>query len=79
MGFAGGLGGSVCFETGLRLPDTPQPILQPEIEGDVLSFEMADRGDGKLRMSLTLLGDGVAELRFPNATVRIKPIRFERK
>ena len=58
--------------------DTPAPILDPEIEGDTLSFEMADQGDGRIKLSLKILDDKVAELRFLNAPVRIKPIRFER-
>ena len=60
-------------------PDTPEPLLSPEIEGDTLSFEMADESDVHLKMSLKLVGDGAAELRFLNAPVEIKPIRFERK
>lgn len=60
-------------------PDTPEPILKPEIEGDTLHFEMADNSDSRLKMELKLVGEGQAELLFLNAPVHIKPIRFERK
>ena len=60
-------------------PDTPEPILEPSIEGDTLLFAMADHGDERIKLSLRVLEDGVAELRFLNAPVQIKPIRFERK
>src|SRR5215472_4904289 len=60
-------------------PDSLEPILHPEINGDTLSFEMADEGDTRLKLELKLVSTGQAELRFLNAPVRIKPIRFERK
>ena len=59
--------------------DTPAPILDPVIDGDTLSFEMSDDGDGRIKLTLTLTGDGVADLHFLNAPVEIKPIRFQRK
>lgn len=58
--------------------DEPSPILSPRIQGDKLSFENKD-GDDTLKLELTLTGEGRAELRFVDAPVKIKPVRFERR
>ena len=56
----------------------PSPILNAKIEGEKLSFEIKD-GDDTLKLELTLTGEGRSELRFVDAPVKIKPVRFERR
>lgn len=56
----------------------PSPILNAKIEGEKLSFEIKD-GDDTMKLELTLTGEGRSELRFVDAPVKIKPVRFERR
>jgi hypothetical protein len=61
-------------------PDKPEPLLNPKLSGDTLGFEMKDEGDDKpMKMEFRLTGQGQGELRFLDAPVEVKPIRFERK
>ena len=60
--------------------DKTDPILDPKIDGEKLSFAVKDEDGGEpLKFELKLTGDGKAELRFLNAPVTIKPIHFEKK
>jgi len=59
--------------------DAPSPLHEMKIVGDTLSFVEHDEGEKPLKMSLRLLSEGEAELRFVDAPIQIKPIRFERK
>ncbi len=59
-------------------PDAVSPILNPKLDGSILRFEEQD-GDDMLKLELTLTGDGKAELRIPDAPVRVKPIPFTRR
>jgi len=58
-------------------PDEPEPMLNPKIEGDTLSFEIKNE-DEVLKFEMKLVGEGQAELRILGAPVAIKPIRFKR-
>jgi hypothetical protein len=58
--------------------DTPEPMLNPKVQGDTLSFEGKDDND-VLKFEMKLVGDGKAELRILESPVPVKPIRFERK
>ena len=58
--------------------DKPEPMLNPKVQGDTLSFEGQDDND-VLKFEMKLVGDGKAELRILEAPVAIKPIPFERK
>ncbi len=58
--------------------DQPEPMLNPKLEGDILSFENKD-GDDVLKFEMKLVADGKAELRILDAPMPVKPIRFERK
>jgi hypothetical protein len=57
-------------------PDEPSPLLNPKIQGDILTFENKDDDVVKFEMKLT--GEGQAELRILEAPVRVKPIPFKR-
>jgi hypothetical protein len=59
-------------------PDKPSPMLNPKIQGDILTFEDKDEDD-VLKFEMKLVGDGKAELRILETPMPIKPIRFERK
>ncbi len=59
-------------------PNEPSPVLNPTIEDQTLQFEQED-GGGRMKMELKVVSAGHAELRFVDAPVKIKPIRFERK
>jgi hypothetical protein len=56
----------------------PEPILNVRLQGETLTFEEKD-GDDVMKFELRLVGEGKAELTFPDASVRIKPIQFGRK
>ena len=58
--------------------DKPEPMLNPKLQGDTLSFENKD-GDDVLKFEMKLVGEGKAELRILEAPMPVKPIRFERK
>ena len=58
--------------------DKPEPMLNPKLQGDTLSFENKD-GDDVLKFEMKLVGEGKAELRIVEAPMPVKPIRFERK
>ncbi len=58
--------------------NTPAPILNVRLQGETLTFEEKD-GDDVMKFELRLVGEGKAELTFPDAPVRIKPIQFARK
>jgi hypothetical protein len=58
--------------------DPPSPILNANLEGDTLRFEMKD-DDDVLKFEMKLLGDGRAEVRILDSPVPIKPIHFDRK
>jgi hypothetical protein len=49
-----------------------------KVSGNILTFEEKD-GDDVMKFELRLVGEGKAELRFPDAPVRINPIPFVRK
>ena len=56
------------------------PILEPKLHGDTLSYSVKDEDGGEpLKFELKLTGEGRAELTFLNAPVKMKPIRFEKK
>src|SRR5271165_2695596 len=59
-------------------PGEPTPILNARLEGETLTFEEKD-SDEVIKFEFRLIGDRKAELRFPNAPVRINPIPFTRK
>ena len=59
-------------------PDATYPILNPKIDGKVLSFEWKeDSGDEVLKLEMNLTGNNEAEMRFVGED-RIKPIRLQR-
>jgi len=58
--------------------DAPEPMLNPKVQGDTLSFEGKDDND-VVKFEMKVVGDGKAELRILEAPVVVKPIRFERK
>ena len=58
--------------------DKSDPMLNPKLQGDTLSFENKD-GDDVLKFEMKLVGEGKAELRIVEAPMPVKPIRFERK
>jgi hypothetical protein len=58
--------------------DKVDPMLNPKLQGDTLSFENKD-GDDVLKFEMKLVGEGKAELRIVEAPMPVKPIRFERK
>jgi len=60
--------------------DKPEPILDPKIQGDTLSFAVKDEDDEQpLKFKLKLTCDTQAELRILNAPAPVKPIHFEKK
>jgi hypothetical protein len=60
--------------------DKTDPILDPKLQGDTLSYSVKDEDGGEpLKFELKLTGEGRAELTFLNAPVKMKPIRFEKK
>jgi hypothetical protein len=60
--------------------DKPEPILDPKVQGDTLSFAVKDEDDEQpLKFELKLTGEAQAELRILNAPAPIKPIHFEKK
>ena len=58
--------------------DEPEPMLNPKLQGEVLTFESKDDND-VLKFEMKLVGDGKAELRILGAPMPIKPIHFERE
>jgi hypothetical protein len=58
--------------------DKPEPMLNPKLQGDILSFESKD-DDDVLRFEMKLVSEGKAELRILDAPMPVKPIHFERK
>jgi len=58
--------------------DRSSPMLNPRLQGDMLTFEEKD-GDDILKFEMKLVGDGQAELRIPDSPVPIKPIHFARR
>jgi hypothetical protein len=59
-------------------PEEPSAIMNAKVEADRLSFETKD-GDDVLKFEFTLKGERRAELRFVDAPVNIKPIRFDKR
>ncbi len=60
--------------------DKTDPILDPKLQGDTLSYSVKDEDGGEpLRFQLKLTGERRAELTFLNAPVKMKPILFEKK
>jgi len=57
--------------------DEPSPLLNPKIQGDILTFENKD-DDDVVKFEMKLTGEGQAELRILEAPVRVKPIPFKR-
>jgi len=56
------------------------PILDPKIDRDTLSFAVKDEDGGEsTKFELKLTGEGQAELRCLNPPVPIKPIHFAKK
>ena len=58
--------------------DKPEPMLNPKLQGDTLTFESKD-DDDVLKFEMKLVGNEKAELRILETPMPIKPIRFERK
>jgi hypothetical protein len=56
----------------------PAPILNPKLNGEVLTFEEQD-GSDVLKFEMRIVSEGKAELRFPGAPVQINPVAFTRK
>ena len=54
-------------------PDKPSPMLNPKVQGDMLTFEDKD-GDDVLKFEMKVVDDGQAELRILNSPVPIKSI-----
>jgi hypothetical protein len=67
-------------ETMPAVSEDPSPIIRPNLNGDTLSFGLLDEGETQAtKLELHLVRDGQAELRFVDAPVAIKPLRFDRK
>jgi hypothetical protein len=61
-------------------PAEPEPILNPKIDGSILSFEIRDEEDEHpTRMQIELKGEGRAELRIVDAPVKVKPIPLTKR
>jgi hypothetical protein len=58
--------------------EKPTPILNVNLQEATLTFEENDGGE-VMKFELKLVGERTAELTFPDAPVRIKPIQFARK
>jgi hypothetical protein len=58
--------------------EEPSAIVNAKVEADKLSFDTKD-GDDMLKFEFTLKGERRAELRFVDAPVKIKPIRFDKR
>ena len=58
--------------------DKPEPMLNPKLQGDTLTFESKD-DDDVLKFEMKLVGNEKAELRILETPMPIKPIRFERQ
>ncbi len=58
--------------------DKPEPMLNPKLQGDTLTFESKD-DDDVLKFEMKLVGNEKAELRILETPMPIKPIPFERK
>jgi hypothetical protein len=58
--------------------DKPEPMVNPKLQGDVLTFESKDDND-VLKFEMKLIGEGKAELRILDTPMLIKPIHFERQ
>ena len=58
--------------------DKPEPMLNPKLQGDTLTFESKD-DDDVLKFEMKVVGNEKAELRILETPMPIKPIRFERK
>jgi hypothetical protein len=60
-----------------RDDDMPEPMLDPKIQGETLSFGMTDEDGGPpVKFELQLTGDRQAELRLLDTPIAVKPIRF---
>ena len=60
--------------------DKTDPMLDPKLQGDTLSYSVKDADGGEpMKFELKLTGEGRAELTFVNAPVHIKPIGFEKR
>lgn len=59
-------------------PTEPQEILNARVQGDALLFEEKDGAD-VLSFRFQLVGEGKAELTFPEIPMKVKPIPFSRK
>lgn len=60
--------------------EKPDPILDPKIQGDTLSFAIKDEdSEPPLKFELKLSGEQQAELTILNAPGRVKPIHFAKK
>jgi len=57
--------------------DTPEPMLNPRVQGDTLSFESKDDND-VVKFEMKLIGEGKAELKILDPPVAVKPIPFKR-
>ena len=57
--------------------DTPEPMLNPRVQGDTLSFESKDYND-VVKFEMKLIGEGKAELKILDPPVAVKPIPFKR-
>ena len=57
----------------------PQPFIKPKTDGAVLSYELEEDDGERMKFEFRTTGEGKAELRFVDAPIAIKPIRFERR
>jgi hypothetical protein len=63
-----------------RDDDSPEPMLDPKIQGETLSFGMKDEdGAPPVKFELQLTGDRQAELRILDAPIAVKPIHFAKQ
>ena len=58
--------------------EEPSAFVNAKVVADKLSFETKD-GDDLLKFEFTLKSERRAELRFVDAPVKIKPIRFDKR
>jgi hypothetical protein len=59
--------------------EPPQPFVKPKVDGSSIRYELEENDGSRMKFEFRLTGEGKAELRFVDAPIAIKPIRFERR
>jgi hypothetical protein len=59
--------------------EPPLPFVKPKADGGALRYELVEENGERMTFEFHIVGDGRGDLRFINAPVSIKPIRFDRK